>query len=193
MIQNTSYNGNLTGKIIISTPSTVPESYFAKSVIYILRHNNDGTIGLVINNPITFLPSNLRIKNLWKQGGEEIKLEKIRPYAGGPVEIEKGFILHSNDYESNVLEKNKAIYLSSNINVLRDIALGKGPKNSIFLFGYCGWSQGQLENELKNNMWILVEQDTDLIFKTADKLKWYNAINQLKINPSYYSNFSGSC
>ncbi|MEQ9115835.1 MAG: YqgE/AlgH family protein [Rickettsiales bacterium] len=184
---------NLAGKILISAPSTDPHSYFAKSVIYIAKHDHDGAIGLIVNQPVNNLPKNLYIKNSWDQDGEDLKFDHIQSYIGGPVDVEKGFILHSNDYTKNVLEKNKEIYLSSNIEVLKDIRKGTGPKESLFLFGYCGWDKGQLEEEIRENLWIICESDENTIFKVNNNEKWKQAINKLNIDPAFYSTAAGTC
>jgi len=184
---------NLAGKTLVSSPSTDPNSYFAKSVIYIVKHDADGAIGLIVNYPIRNLPKNLHIRNSWDQDGEDFKFNQIRSYIGGPVDVDKGFILHSNDYVKNVIEKNTSIFLSSNIEVLKDIQKGMGPKNSLFLFGYCGWDKNQLEQEIRDNMWLISDSDEKTIFKENDNSKWDSAISKLNIDPAYYSNTAGNC
>lgn len=186
-------NITLTGSILVASPTTNPDSYFAKAVIYIVSHHKEGSVGLVVNHPIKSLPKNLYIKNSWDIDGEDIKFENIKSYAGGPIDIEKGFILHSTDYEKNILEKNKGVCLSSNLEVLKDIQNGKGPKDSLFLFGYCGWGPGQLEKELKRNMWLVLNHDLSIIFNKFDYEKWPLAMKCMHINPSYYSTEIGNC
>lgn len=188
-----STNSSLAGKIIISTPSANPDSYFAKSVIYIVNHGKDGAVGLVVNRPIKDLPSNFRIQNSW-DNNQSLVVDRIKSYVGGPVNTERGFVLHSNDYQKNVIDVNKSVCLSSNIDVLKDISVNKGPKQSLFLLGYCGWEANQLEEEIQDNAWLVVEQDLGLIFNTADAFKWDFAMQRLNITPAYYHSHNvGHC
>jgi putative transcriptional regulator len=187
------YNNSLSGKILIASPSTEPDSLFHQSVIYVVKHDKNGAIGLIVNQPIKNLPDNLHIKNSWDIDGEDLKFNDIKSYMGGPVDLDKGFVLHTNDYQKNIIDKKGSISLSSNIEVLKDISLGNGPLKSLFLFGYCGWDKGQLEEELESNQWLTSHSSVNTIFDEQDKLKWQKAIKEMKIQPAFYSSETGHC
>jgi putative transcriptional regulator len=105
-------------------------------------------------------------------------------YLGGPVEQERGFILHTLEYNKNLLLRvNKGLVLgvSSNLEILKDIASGIGPHHSLFVLGYTGWSAGQLEDEIQKGNWIVSDSSTDLIFTDNSEDKWYNALSKLGI------------
>lgn len=162
--------GYLEGALLVATPS-LRESCFARSVVYVFAHDEDGAMGLVINHVF----DNLNSKQVFNQ----LHITDITPsislpiHFGGPVESERGFILHTNDVlYPQTLKENKGIVLSSNVDLLKDIALGKGPKNVIFALGYAGWQGGQLEEEIAHNQWITFPATTDIIFSHTRSSKW---------------------
>lgn len=177
---------DLTGKILIATPGVNPQSYFAKTVIYIVKHKvEEGTIGLIVNQPVTQNNLNASLENLAFTGFKinDININDLETYIGGPVESDKGFLLHT---DPSIEQEPNSIYLSSNVKLLKNMASGKGPKNSMFLFGYCGWNYGQLEEEIRNNEWLVLEENKKIIFETNNKDKWIKALEQLRINPVQY-------
>jgi len=118
----------------------------------------------------------------------------IPVYLGGPIELERGFFLHSNDYDRNVLfQFHDNLAVSSNVEILKDIYLGSGPKNSLFIIGYTGWSAGQLEFELENNLWIISDYDQSLIFSNSPEQKWHKALNCLGVDNAYFASKAGHC
>ena len=159
--------------------------------------NENGSMGLIVNKPA----KNININNMF-QNFQEIDSNIIYSptvYYGGPVDLDKGFILHSNDYKTNEEKKllNNGLMLSSNVNILKDIAIGKGPSKSILAVGYAGWQQKQLYDELKQNTWFEADLDIDLLFLCNVNSKWEKAlskvgINKQKIINSNFSSFSGS-
>ncbi|MFN7039520.1 MAG: YqgE/AlgH family protein, partial [Alphaproteobacteria bacterium] len=121
----------------------------------------------------------------------ELKI-KIPLYFGGPLEGGKGFIIHSSDYKNDVLlNLNSKISLSSNIKIIRDIATGKGPKQCIFALGYSGWQQGQLEEEIENNNWLIIPFSEEIIFSDDNEVKWENAYRNIGFEHHSYSLFAG--
>lgn len=153
----------------------------AGSVVYICSHSKDGAMGFVINNRIkefsfsdliTELPFSLKDKT-----------PLINLYNGGPVEKGKGFILHSDDYKSNdSLNIGGGIMVSSSIDILKDIVTGYGPKQRIIVLGYVGWASEQLENEIKNNLWIITDASSEIIFGSIDDDKRAIAMASLGID-----------
>ncbi len=187
-------DSSLEGKILLSSPATSPDSYFFRTVIYIVKHDSDkGSIGLVVNNPMADIPLDILINEPKDRIRKHFSIKNITPYSGGPMDLEKGFILHSDDYNENIIEKKNSICLSSNIELIKKIKIGAGPKKSLLLFGYCGWEKGQLEEEIKNDYWIISSPSQDIIFDIAAKYKWNEAINYLRIKPAFYSSQFGHC
>jgi len=167
---------NLTGKILIATPFAMEGNIFHESLIYVVKHTAEGSIGFIINHPIQNAPTD----NMFKKIDKNIDVSEmnLEINIGGPVEVERGFFLHSAEYNHNLLfltpESNLAI--SSNAEILRDIAGAKGPERSMFIIGYTGWSPGQMEFELENNLWIIAEPNHDLIFSGDPDKKWSKAL-----------------
>jgi len=160
---------SLTGHFLISTPQ-MPDPRFQEQVIYICAHNEEGAMGLVINNPnpeITLFDvlhgSNLAIP--------EGPLPPV--HIGGPVDIDAGFILYAAEIPDRyAVEVKSGIYLSRDSRLLEDISIGQGPKHFLFMLGYAGWGAGQLEGELMDNSWLTVPGDIDILFHTPDGEKW---------------------
>lgn len=171
--------GYLEGKLLIATPF-LGGGCFMRSVIYVFAHDEDGAMGIVINH----IFDNLKYSQIFKQleiNSEPTSFEDLPVHFGGPVESERGFVLHTyegmdNDYfkdhQSTVLKRSNEIILSSNLDILKDIAQGHGPKQSIFALGYAGWEPGQLEQEVAMNSWIAVPATPELIFSSDHKSKW---------------------
>jgi len=180
---------SLTGNFLISTPQ-MPDPRFQKQVIYMCAHNDEGAMGLVINNPnheITLLEvfhgANLPIP--------EGPLPSV--YIGGPVELDAGFILYlSGEEDPFAMAVTDQVSLSRDTRMLENISLGKGPKEYIFLLGYAGWGAGQLEEELMDNSWLTVPGDLDVLFHTPDELKWKKAAARFGIDISLIGDSIGS-
>ena len=120
-------------------------------------------------------------------------------FYGGPVELDKGFIVHTNDYkhEKDITLIGNDLALSSNIAIIKDIISGSGPSKSIFTIGYTGWSSYQLQSEMSQNAWMEIELKNDILFSRDHKKKWEYAISKLGINPkllnkSIFTTYTGS-
>jgi len=154
------------------------DNRFNKTVIAILENNEeDGAWGLVVNKPIGSMPIALLIDASLSTSKEREELYKfhIPVFWGGPVEIEKIFVLHSKDYQSKSTKNYGKISISQDYNVLFDIAKNKGPKNSLVILGYSGWAAGQLEGEMQKDDWILSDIDVNIIFQEESISKWSKA------------------
>lgn len=183
---------NLTGKILIASPFAMEGNVFHKSLIYVIKHTDEGSIGLIINRPVNNAPA----KTIFgKIKGMDIQNINLDIHIGGPVEIERGFFLHSADYSKNLLfhPDQGELAVSSNVEILKDVANGTGPKNSIFAIGYTGWSKGELELELENNLWIIAYPNLDLIFSEDNSNKWSNALSMLGISSNYFIPSNAIC
>jgi putative transcriptional regulator len=111
---------------------------------------------------------------------------------GGPVDANRGFVVHSSDYaaEGNIIEKN-GISVSANIAVLQALAEGRGPTKGMLVLGYAGWSAGQLEEEIEKGSWIITAADPTLVFATGDEKKWSDAVASLGIDLGHFSSDVG--
>jgi putative transcriptional regulator len=154
---------SLAGQFLVATPS-MEDPRFARTVILMARHNKDGAFGLIINRPAAERP-----------------LSQLRLFAGGPVQPELGFVMHSPDYMSpQTLEVDGHVSVTMSLDILRDIGAGKGPQKSLITFGYAGWSPGQLEGEIARRSWTTVPADSKLIFD-EDRSKLWDIVYALRI------------
>jgi putative transcriptional regulator len=167
-------SGYLSGQLLVATP-LVSSPGFSKSVIFICAHDSGGAMGIIINHII----ENISYKELFEQLSikREEDIERLPVHYGGPVEINRGFVIYHYDAEplpDTIISVNN-IAISSSLHVLRDIAVGKGPKERILALGYAGWAAGQLEAEMEANSWISVPAERALIFDTDNATKWKRA------------------
>jgi len=190
--QNKNYH-SLQGKFLISSPN-INDSIFKKSLIYIISDNEDGSMGIIVNKPA----HKVNLTPLLEKNIKDI-IQHPQVYYGGPVELDKGFILHTNDYENdkNHIKLDNNLILSNDFSTIKEIAMGSGPSKSILALGYTGWSSFQLHAELKKNDWFELNLDTDIIFSNNHEKKWDEAISKLGINKellqsAIFSNYSGS-
>ena len=153
------------------------DSRFKKTVITMLENNEDGAWGFVINKPIGLIPLALLIDPSLNtsEDREEFFKVNIPIFWGGPVEIKKIFILHSNEYQGETTKNYGGISITQDYNILFDIAENKGPKKSLIILGYSGWGSGQLEGEMERDHWILSDLDSNIIFEKDSKKKWPKA------------------
>lgn len=172
---------DLHGKLLIAMPD-MGDPRFAYSVVFISAYSEDGAMGIVINKPTT----DLRLSNLL----EQLDIEK-RPEArdlpvhfGGPVEHGRGFVLHDRKYYSDIstMDVSPDFAMTATLDILEELAQGRGPEHAIIALGYAGWGPGQLEDEIGQNGWLTCEADPELVFRTADALKWETALKRLGIS-----------
>ncbi len=152
---------------------------FANTVIVMLKNDESGSFGLVINKPLGFIPLGSLINKVEDQSSKQNELYNVKVpiYWGGPVEENIILVLHSKEYQVENTKKYKDISISSGYKILLEIADEKGPKNNLILIGHSGWGSGQLEGEMEGEGWVLSEINTDLIFGTDNNNKWLKAIN----------------
>ena len=176
------------GQLLIAMPS-MTDPRFAQTVIYICAHNDDGAMGLVLNRPL----AEPRFADLI--GQLDITAPSpppIRICAGGPVEPTRGFVLHSPDWQGDdTLRIDAASALSTSIDVLRALATGAGPTQSILALGYAGWGSGQLDAELHRDSWLVAPATSAILFDAQFETKWRRALGQINIDPAALSGQSG--
>lgn len=195
--RSSSAEGYLEGQLLIAMP-VMSDPRFARSVIYMCAHSEDGAMGLVINqraSHISFPDLLERLGIVPSETEEELPedVQSMSIHVGGPVETGRGFVLHSSDYFANesTLPIENGICLTATIDILKAIASGHGPDHSILALGYAGWSPGQLESEIQANGWLNCPADLDLIFDTDLEAKYTRALAKIGIDPSHLVNDSG--
>ena len=167
---------SLAGQLLVATP-TMGDPRFHQSVILMVKHDSDGALGIIINH----LAAERPLATVLRAVGADADgvSGSIQIFIGGPVQPEVGFVVHSPEYhrpETLVIDDHVA--MTSNREILRDIATKHGPKQSLIAFGYAGWSAGQLDNELERRAWYTAPDDADLIFeKDRDKV-WDEAVKR---------------
>lgn len=185
----TQHSGYLAGQFLIAMP-TMTDPRFERSVIYLCAHNVEGAMGLVVNRLVESLTFDELLEQL--NIGRPIGQKEIRVHFGGPVESGRGFVLHSTDYtkDGTVLMDN-GIGLTATIDILKDIAEGGGPRDSLLALGYSGWGPGQLDGEIQDNAWLNVPADPMLLFDSSLESKWDRAVGLLGFDPSLLSSDAG--
>ena len=153
---------NLTNHFLIAMPN-MADPYFAKTLTYVCEHNDQGALGIVVNRPI-----DMTLQALF----ERLSLSMKDParadapiYFGGPVQTDRGFVLHlpAGEWQST-LKVRGAIGLTTSKDILEAVARGEGPAKMLVSLGYAGWSAGQIEHELKQNAWLTVEAKDAILF-----------------------------
>lgn len=181
---------DLCGKLLIAMPDLSGDT-FSKSVVYMCAHSDEGAMGLIVNKPAP----DIRFSHLLEQLEIETKpgLRDIRVHIGGPVENARGFVLHTDDYKSEggTLDVHDRISMTATMDVLEDIAQGRGPDTSLLALGYAGWGPGQLEDEIANNAWLTCDPREEIIFGRANEHKWSAALKVLGIDPVLLSGAAG--
>ena len=169
----------LTNQFLIAMPQLADPNFF-HSVTYIFSHNADGAMGVVINKPLEIELGEVLMQMDIEPRTKEIESQSI--YQGGPVQIDRGFVLHRPDtqWESSI-QVCEEIAVTASRDILEAIAAGKGPKHTLVALGYAGWAAGQLEQEIKENAWLSSPASTDIIFNTPDEQRWSAAARLLGV------------
>jgi putative transcriptional regulator len=161
---------SLAGQFLVATP-TMSDPRFERTVILMARHDKDGAFGLVINRLAAERPLSQLLEALGDKGTPVNGT--VRLFAGGPVQPELGFVIHSSDYHSpQTLDVDGQVAVTMNREILRDIGIGKGPQKSMIAFGYAGWAPGQLEGEIARRSWATVPAEGKLIFDEDREKLW---------------------
>ena len=182
---------SLAGRLIIAMPN-IGDPRFERSVIYLFAHQDDGAMGLIVNRPTGGLNFGDLLDQLELEVDGETSETQVR--FGGPVEIERGFVLHSPDYHRDeaTLRVDESISMTATVDILKAIAEGEGPSKALFALGYAGWGPGELEREIVENGWLHCEADSDLVFDDEDDTKWERALAKIGVHPSALSSAFGS-
>ncbi len=180
---------SLRGRLLIATP-TIGDPRFDRTVVFMCAHSPDqGAMGIVVNRPV----EGLDFRELFSQLDiHDVATEEFPVHFGGPVETSRGFVLHSAEYEGpDAAAVTEDVSLSATLDILRDIAAGKGPEHHILALGYSGWAPGQLEDEIKANGWLIADSDAGIVFEPDLAAIWPRALKSLGVDASNLSGQSG--
>ncbi len=187
----------LDGQCLVAMPA-MGDQRFARAVIYLCAHSEDGAMGIVLNKPASDLTFPDLLVQLDVIPAQEIirlppKADHMRVLRGGPVETGRGFVLHTPDFfvEQSTLPIDDGICLTATLDVLRAIAHGTGPENAILALGYAGWAAGQLETEIQANGWLHCPADPALVFDSSIDTKYARAMSKIGIDPGFLSADAG--
>jgi putative transcriptional regulator len=185
---------DLTNQFLIAMPGMADET-FVGSVVYLCEHNERGALGLVINKPI-----DIKLKNLFEKVDLNLDREELAEqpvYFGGPVQTERGFVLHEklgegeDDGYTSTMSIPGGLAMTTSKDVLEALSLGAGPKKVLITLGYSGWTAGQLEDEIGRNGWLTVDADPAVIFDTPIEQRYQRALALLGFDPRMLSQEAG--
>ena len=185
---------SLTGKVLIAMPG-MADPRFARSVVLICAHGDEGAMGIVLNKP---LPE-VGFGDLLTQLGIEAAGDppRVPVHFGGPVEPGRGFVLHraeangEPDDEGVLRIGSVGLAMTTTRNILEDLAQGRGPDRAVLSLGYAGWEAGQLEEEMLANGWLTADVGDDLVFGADNDHKWQAALKSLGVDPLMLSAAAG--
>ncbi len=182
-------NMSLTGQILIAMPQ-MGDPRFSQSVIFLCAHTKDGAMGIIVNRPLNK-----------PDFGDLLKQLEIEPHplarrialgTGGPVDNNRGFVLHSTDWATEgSMDVDGEHMLTSSLDILKAIAEGGGPKQCFLALGYAGWNAGQLDEEFLQNAWLNAPADDQILFDGAHETKWQRALAKLRVKPGMLSGVAG--
>jgi putative transcriptional regulator len=184
-----SSNTSLTAHFLIAMPA-MDDPNFAQGVTILCQHNDEGAMGLMVNRVSEFTLG--EVFEQMQIVTESQELTDIPVLLGGPVQPDRGFILHDDPREwSSTLRFGNGLAVSTSRDILEAMAKGEGPKNAVVALGYAGWSAGQLEAEIAANSWLTVEADQAILFRTPINARWQAAAKSLGINLAQVTDYSG--
>ena len=178
------------GQLLIAMPSLADFNFF-QTVTLICDHNENGAMGLIINRPTNLSFSDL-LHDLQIQANNDIETSKTL-YFGGPVQIDRGFVLHlDHNYSPDTQKVNEFVSVTASRDIIQSIASEGRPETSIIILGFAGWSAGQIESEIKQNSWLTVPCDENLVFHTPSDDLWKVAASTIGVDVSLLVNEVGN-
>jgi len=182
----------LTGRMLVAMPG-IGDPRFQHALIFLCAHNAEHAMGIAVNRPVEGLSLGSVLKRL-KIGDSSIELPDDLVMMGGPVERDRGFVLHTDDYRSpsSSIPVAPGISLTATPDVLEAIAgHNSRPRRSLLALGYAGWGAGQLEQELLGSTWLTCDADESLIFGDDHASKWTRALAKIGVSPDRLSSLTG--
>lgn len=178
---------NLKGHLLVAMPGMEDER-FARSVILICAHSEDGSMGFILNQPVAQPTFRDILSELEIDARADLRDQEISVFRGGPVEQGRGFVIHSLDYSTPASSRvDDLAGVTATIDVLRKIASDSPPENAIMLLGYAGWAEGQLEQEIAQNGWLTMPATREILFKTRHQDQYEAALAIMGISEALLS------
>ena len=172
----------LTNHFLIAMPA-LSDPTFERTVTFLCQHNQEGALGIIVNRP-----SELRVGDVFRELDIPVLDERlsVQPvYYGGPVQTDRGFVLHSREGEwKSSLKINDDLCLTTSRDILEALGRGEGPSRAILALGYAGWGAGQLEAEIAENAWLNAEALASVIFETSPEARWRAAADVVGVDIS---------
>ena len=182
-------DSHLAGMLLVAMPG-MEDARFARSVVYICAHSDEGAMGLVVNQVAGQVSFPAVVGQLGIEADEHCGDTPV--HVGGPVQPSRGFVLHSADYvQESTLVIDERFALTATVDVLRAIAEGAGPERRVLALGYAGWAAGQLDAEIQSNGWLLAPADPEIVFDRDNATKWLRAMHMIGVDPSLLSSTAG--
>ncbi len=190
-MENETQDNYLSGRFLLATPA-MGDPRFKDALIYVCSHDRAGAMGLIVNKS----KAGLLLSDLLEQIGieGEVMVADTPVLNGGPVDIDRGFVLHSTDYfkEETSLKLTDTLSLTSTKDILQALVEDDAPEKAMLAIGYSGWGEGQLESEIAQNAWLVVDVDEEIIFDQNLEAKRKLAFDELGISPETLSFMGGS-
>lgn len=180
----------LSGQLLIAMPG-IGDPRFERTLILVCAHDAGHAMGVALNRPVDGLTAPDLLRRLDVTPGAGVAETPV--LLGGPVEVERGFVLHTDDYRAeHTLPVGDGLALTTTREVLEAMAADQGsPRRSVLALGYAGWGAGQLEREIRENVWLTVAADEALVFDDAHETKWARALAKLGVDPQFLSAEAG--
>ena len=182
---------SLQGQFLLAMPS-MGDPRFLRSVVYMVAHDSEGAMGFIINKRAEGLSMGDILKDM-PETVAKTGLVNLPVYVGGPVQNDRGFVLHTSDYEKthNTLSQELPIALTQSADVLVDAAHGRGPEKMRLFLGYAGWGPGQIEGELQDNAWLVCDANIAEIFTSQSDDLYEKCVAAMGIDLALLSNEGG--
>jgi putative transcriptional regulator len=179
----------LTGQLLIAMPA-MEDARFSRSVILVCAHTEEGAMGIVLNRPLEKLSFEALLKQL--DVAPTPPARQIRLCEGGPVDHGRGFVLHTADWKGDgSLEVAQNLALTASLDILQEIAEGRGPRHGLLALGYSSWGPGQLDQEMQDNVWLTAPAEHEVLFDAEYDTKWRRALAILRVDPLLLSGVAG--
>lgn len=177
----------LQNQFLIAMPQLIDINFF-RSVVYLCLHTEEGGMGVIVNRPLL----DLNLGQVMEQMSIDVTDEKIKQFPvllGGPVQPDRGFVLHTDDEQSweSTMKTGGTLAITSSQDILKSIAEGKGPSKFLVCLGYSGWGRGEIENEIIHNDWLVSPVCQRILFELPFESRWQSAFEFLGVNRNQLS------
>ncbi len=180
---------HMTGHLLIAMP-TMMDPNFHQTVTYICEHSDMGALGLVINRPLDMGLGEVLEQLSLDSPDEALTAQPV--LRGGPVQTERGFVLHESPREwEATMPVGESIFVTTSQDILASLATGNGPERALIVLGYAGWGAGQLDAEIRDNAWLSVLADPRIVFETPFERRWDEAARKLGVDLTNLSTQAG--